>query len=90
VAKRLGKRSANGTSGAMNGSCRTSSNPGEGGRKAGVGDGTVAMGAVTCALGRGAAGMSSRAMYSQGWCPRCWWTKESWVGVGRRFSFSSS
>ena len=63
--KRLGKMSARGKAG-MRGdcSCRTCNNPGVGGRKAGAGDGIVATGAVTCACGRGAAGMSSRATYS--------------------------
>ena len=65
AAKRLGKTSARGKAG-MNGVCsrRTGNTPGEGGREAGAGDGTVAIGAVTCACGRGAAGMSSRATYS--------------------------
>ena len=72
AAKRLGKTLARGRAG-MSGDCsRTTGNtPGEGGRKAGAGDGTVAMGVVTCACRRGAAGMSSRAMYSRGLCPRC-------------------
>jgi len=82
--KRLGKRSATG--------CldRSGSSPTEGERSSGAGDGTVAMGAVTMGNGRGVAGMSSRVMCSLRSCPRCWWTKESWVGAGRRFSFSSS
>ena len=86
--KRLGKTSARGRAG-ISGECshKTSSTPGEGGREAGVRDGMVATGAVTCASERGAARMSSVAMCSQGWNPRCWCTKKSWVGVGRRFSF---
>ena len=58
--KRLGKTSARGKAG-VSGEClrTTGSAAGEGGCKAGAGDGTVATGAVTCACGRGAAGMSS-------------------------------
>jgi len=49
--KRLGKRSATGTS--------ASSSLPRGVRGLGVGDGTVAIGATTIGDGRGAAGMSS-------------------------------
>jgi len=71
-------------------SSRSSSSPVEGEHGLGVGDGTVAMGAATMGDRRGAAGMSSKTTYSLRSCPRCWWTKESWVGAGRRFSFLSS
>jgi len=77
VWKRLGKRLATGCS------YRSSSGPTEGEYSLGAGDGTVAMGASTTGDGRGAAGISSRTMCSLRSCPRCWWTKESWVGAGR-------
>jgi len=50
----------------------------------------VAMGMSTMGGGREVAGMSSRATWLQGFPPKICLTKESWVGVGRRFSFLSS
>jgi len=64
VWKRLGKRSATGTS--------KSGNKFAGGvRGLGAGDGTVAMGTATMGDGRGAARMSLRVTYSLRLCPRC-------------------
>ena len=62
--KRLGKRAAIGTSESGNSSPR-------GVHSSGVGDRTVAMGALMMGDGRGAAGMSSKIMCSLRLCPRC-------------------
>jgi len=63
VAKRFGKRSVNGTNDSRTGeeSSLFGQTPDEGGRDSGVGDGTVAIEAVTCGSRRGPVGMSSVA-----------------------------
>ena len=86
AAKRLGNKLINRTSGSRT-SERESLRAGSG--DLGAGDGMVAMGTSTTGSGREVAGMSSKVMCSLRLYPRCWWTKESWVGAGRRFSFSS-
>jgi len=81
--KRLGKRSATGTS-------ERGDTPNVGWCGSGAGDGMVAMGASITGNGRGTTGMSLRATWLLGSPPKICSTKESWVGAGRRFSFSSS
>ena len=89
--KRFGNRSSSGTAGSGMGvnSCNSGNNPGEGGRDSGAGDGMVATRALTTGSGRGSARMASVHTCPQGLYPRCLWTKLSWVGAGRRFSWLS-